>query len=73
MATSTPDLDQVSSAELQRHHWRAFTGDTAPDAARAAYVARYGCQPAHITQVAGGIILAGPIPIAPATVSEAIP
>ena len=70
MATGTTDLDQVSAAELQRYHWRAFTGDTSPDAALAAFVARYGCPPAHITQVAGGIILAGPIPAASAKQSE---
>ena len=70
MASSTADLDQVSSADLQQHHWRAFTADTAPDAARAAYAARYGRPPAHITRTLGGIILAGPIPTASATLSD---
>lgn len=61
MASQQNDTDQVSAAELQRRHWRAFTRDhDEADAARS-FTARYGCPPAHIIE-AGGNLLLGPIP-----------
>lgn len=65
MANDSPDLDQVSTEDLQRHYWRAYSRDTPREVARAAYTARYGQPPARITRGLGGIILAGPIPTGP--------
>lgn len=68
MTSSTPDIDLVSADKLRRHLWAGYTPDTLPAAARAAFIARYGQQPTHITHGAGGIILAGPIPTLQTTI-----
>lgn len=58
MATDITNLDHVSAADLCLYQWRDFTGDTLLEAARAAYIVRYGEPPAHITRTLGGILLA---------------
>jgi len=40
--------------------WLAFTPDTTPEHARAAFLARYGVQPSEIIRT-GGALLAGPV------------
>jgi hypothetical protein len=56
-------VDIVQVDQLAGDHYRAFTAaDTTPEAARLAFVMRYGIQPAEVRPAIGGLLLVGPLP-----------
>ena len=61
MTTSQPSLLQNLPPDPADHAWRAFTLDTAEEAAAAAFLRRYGRQPEFVFE-SRGLLLCGPIP-----------
>lgn len=53
----------LRASERPDVYWRAFTPDTSDEEVRAAFRQRYGCPPAEVRRVAGGIVLVGPVTV----------
>lgn len=58
------DDTTTRTPEDRRQYWRGFTVDTSDDAARAAFLARFGELPARIIRQRS-VVLVGPIPTTP--------
>lgn len=54
-------MSELTPQQIAPSAWRAYTADTGEAEARAAFRARYGCEPAAVG-ISFGNVLAGPVP-----------